>query len=81
MREIKKEDLPKEVLEKMDTLYNIFDILNKAEELINNLDPDEKNKDLMTLYRFIHSHNPSHSCFNSHNTWREEFKEFLNNNI
>lgn len=47
-------------------------ILDKAEELIEHLDPDEKNKKLMTLYRFIHSHNKNHSCFRMHEKWREE---------
>ncbi len=48
-------------------------ILDRAEDLIERLDEDEKNKDLMTLYRFIHSHNVSHSCYNVHQDWRDEF--------
>jgi hypothetical protein len=65
--------LPKEVLDKANIVGNIFNILDGAEELISNLDPDEKNKDLSTLYRYIHSHNVSHSCYSVHQNWRDEF--------
>ena len=50
-------------------------ILIGAEELIEMLDPHEKNKKLGKLYKYIHGHNPIHKCYESHLDWRLEFKD------
>ena len=50
----------------------LISILIGAEELIENLDPLEKNKKLAKLYKFIHGFSPFHTCFDIHWDWRME---------
>jgi hypothetical protein len=57
----------------------LLSILIGAEELIENLDMEGKDKKLGKVYKFIHGFNTEHSCFKVHSDWREEFKKFLNN--
>ena len=58
------------------TEKHLLAILAGAEELIEHLDPKEKNVKLGRVYRFLHAHNPSWSCYKTHGDWREEFLTF-----
>jgi len=58
-------------------LKELYAVLAGAEELIEELDPNEKNKNLMKVYRFIHAFNKKHPCYDAHSSWREEFMKFI----
>ena len=46
--------------------------LTTIEKIISLRDPDEKDKTLRLIYRIAHSANDSHSCYDTHQKWRDE---------
>ena len=56
---------------------HLLAILAGAEELIENLDMKGKDKKLGKVYKFIHGFNITHSCWGAHQSWREEFREWI----
>jgi len=55
----------------------LYCFLLAIEELIEKLNPDEKNKKLNKVYQFVHSFNKKHKCFFAHQDWRKDFKDFF----